>query len=124
MISLHRYHLLSPTSHVLQRGTSRCWCQPTRTTQLRSQTGCRCTPVPLSSEYYYGNYQPFSSLINLPVVFSIKMLENAHYDLLKANMSSNPLFCLNNFPKKSVYYHINYQIITRSRNYNTFDICA
>lgn len=64
MISLHLYHLLSPISHVLQRGTSRCWCRLTRTTQPRSQTGCRCTPALHSSEYRLLQQRSIFSVIN------------------------------------------------------------
>lgn len=36
----------SPTSPAHQNATSPYWYQQTRTTQLRSQTGCRCMPEP------------------------------------------------------------------------------
>lgn len=48
--SLPRYRLLSPTSRGRRRGTSRCWCPPTRTTRPKSPTGFRFTPALLSSE--------------------------------------------------------------------------
>lgn len=48
--SLPHCRLPSPTSRGQQRGTSRCWCPPTRTTRLKSPTGCRFTPAPRSSE--------------------------------------------------------------------------
>lgn len=51
-INLLLYHLLWPINHVLQSGTSRCWCQRTRITQPKSRTGSRFTPVPHSSEYH------------------------------------------------------------------------
>lgn len=36
----------SPTSPAHQNATSLYWCQQTRITQPRSQTGCRCMPEP------------------------------------------------------------------------------